>query len=202
MSILAMPRLAELPRLAKDRAVEVLLAHLSSALDQIAPAELRALIATPAPADYWIVQEVDVADLMLHREVAVIVSTVQPTTYPTRLTGSGASASSLATMSLAVQILHWPPRGYAPIEERGRQLSEREVTERIADIYREAQQEVMMSALVDGRDVLECWPVSDYADSITADQLDGTLGRAVIEYEVRSQGQHPSPRYLTPRERP
>lgn len=202
MSILTMPRLAELPRLAKDRAVEVLLAHLGAALDQIAPAELRALIPTPAPADYWIIQEVDVADLMLHREAAVVISTVAPTAYPTRLTGSGSSASSLVTMSIAVQILHWPPRGYAPIQERGRDLSEREVTERIADIYRQAQQEVMLATMVDGRDVLECWPVSDYADSITADQLDGTLGRAVVEYEIRSQGQHPSPRYMTPRERP
>ena len=162
----------------------------------------RALILTPAPADYWIVQETSVADLMLHSEVAVVISHVAPTAYPTRLTGSGSSASSLATLSLAVQILHWSPRGYPTIEERGRDLSEREVVERIADIYRQAQIEVMLAACVDGRDVLECWPVSDYADSITADQLDGTLARAVIEYEIKSQGQHPSPRYTTPRTRP
>jgi len=196
-----LPRLATISRLAKDRLVETLLAGLADQLIYDTPPALDGLIVAPAPSDYWIVDDPQLTELMLHSNVAVVISQVAATSYDMRLSGTGTIASMIVSVPIAVSILVGPPHGYPSIMARGRELVEREIRELIVDIYRAAAMDVLMRDAVDGRDIIEIRPSVDYADAVTSDTL-GTLGRAVVEYTVRAQGVHPSPSYALTRELP
>lgn len=160
---------------------------------------LEGLLVTPRPEDYWVVRAVDIAELLLVSDVAITITTTQPTSYDARLSGTSRSASTIVRSAIAVSALIRQPVGFNAPMRRGRKLQLAELLEEAADVYRGAMQQVLLRDAVDGVVILDAFPESDFAESIVVDQL-GTVGRAIVEFEITGEGRHPVPTYQLARE--
>lgn len=200
-----MTPLERLVREQKDRVVETLVTQLPGKLADLLseePAALAALVPTPQPADYWVVRALDVEQLLLHTDVAIVVSSSRATTYPTRLTGTRRAASLLTRSYLTITAHLRPAVAYAQIERRGRALRERELLELIADIYRGAILSTLLEWATDGAVILDVALTSDYSETLGSDATDGARGRAAIEIELAGHASHSTPQYTLTREAP
>lgn len=188
--------LRSLMRAQKDQIVKTLVNGLEAQLLLDATEEgLESIAVAPEALDYWIIQAPQLTEILHHREVAVTISHTEATTYDIRLSGDAAGASMIATSYIALALIFKRPGGYPALMRRGRKLVEAEIVELLADVYRGAILEVLLRDAVDGLTILDVVPVSDLADTIIEDDFDGALGRAILEFEITGQGQHPQPQY-------
>lgn len=186
----------------RERLEEVLNASLATRLAELAPlAGLDGLMAIPEPQDYWMVSDVAVEEVLATRPVLVQIFPQRETTYDKRLSGTGRVASTLQTTELAVMILFTELAGYPEVMRNGRAMAPRELLELMGDVYRGAALDAIMSGAVDGTVITEIYPSNNYADSVYTDSL-GTVGRAVMVYQCKTQALHYSPHYDVAREQP
>jgi len=183
----------------KERVADVMLGRLGIelAVDRYAtehPA-LATLLIGPTPDDLWIVRNEDIDNLLIDRDVALVISTTDATTYDFNLSGTGQEASRIVTIPMSCGVLFKAPSSYTQITRRGRDLKLAEIVELMADIYRGAMIEVVCRDVVDGRVVLDARPLRDYSDTVWADTDAASYGRAIVEFEIKAQGAHPTPAY-------
>jgi len=191
--------LRQLNRKMRERMIKALVTGLPTQLaDDLLDEGLETIGVIPAASDYWDTIAPDMGNIAMSN-IVIAISNTQSTEYRTRLSGDSVTASVILTARLSVVALIRPPGAYPALTRNGRRLEQLEVLELMADVYRGAILEVLLRDAVDGESILEIFPVSDFADSITPDVNSGTLGRAVIEFETSGQGTHPAPSYALER---
>ena len=188
--------LRALNRNIKRRLIHALSLGLPTQLAQdLADEGLDGVGVIPTPEDFWDMTAPKIGEILAVRPIGVAISNTQATQYVSRQSGDNITASVIINARIAVVLVFSPPAGYPVLEREGRQLAQAEVLELLADIYRGAVLEVILRDAVDGESILEIFPNSDFADTITPDTTTGALGRAVLEFNITAQGLHPVPSY-------
>jgi len=191
--------LRKLNRGMRERLIKALVNGLPTQLiDDLTEEGLEYIGPLPVATDYWDITAPDLGK-MTSSDIAIAISNTQQTEYSMRLSGDAVTASVIVRARISVVALVKPPAGYPELMRNGRLMAQSEILELMADVYRGAILEVALRDAVDGETVLEIFPVSDFADTITPDTTAGALGRAVIEFEISGQGTHPAPSYALER---
>lgn len=186
----------------RERLEQVMTVGLGLALaDMAEQTQTSTFIATPQPRDYYQVQDLQVEEILATSPVLIQISPNRETRYDALLSGTGRAASTWTTNEIAIMALFLPPAAYSPIERNGKQLIPQEILELMGDAYRGAVIDVVMRDAVDGKIITAVRPLNDFADSVYTDTL-GTVGRAVMVFEVKTQALHFSPQYSVASEQP
>lgn len=193
----SMTRLKRLQRATKARMVEVLLDELGAelALEATDTGIPVSMLPTPDADTYELAQTPDVGRRVLCKQLIISIAQKRDTVYGPLLSGNGSVASRIADMRMVVRVYYALSCSTEAIEVGGRTPGAQELVETIVDVYRGCITEVMQRSGPDGVSILEVAPYEDYIDSIIDAETEVVIGRAVIEYRIKGQGQHPQPQY-------
>ena len=192
-----MEQLSTLVRKQKTRLKQVLLDNLEVYLSNFNT--LGSLISAPTQDQYWIANGIPLDRIFQNSLQSIGISQGSATTYPRAISGDKSYSLHMVETPMRISFFFLEPAGI----EQGiaisldEQLRPYEVTELIADIYKAAIIETILSQAVDGLIIMEVSLISDFTNQITEQNL-GTIGLAAIDIMVKSEGKRPTPTYNTP----
>lgn len=191
-----MKRIGEISILQKRRLEEVLYLGLE---EQIRVIDTEAIAPIPSRDDYWLTTGGDVEQIFGYTDCIVAIGQETPTEYLLNLTGTKDRDSSICQTNYRITLLFKQLATTEEITFQERKMRPLEIVDLMADIYRGAIIEIIDRDAVDGCVITEADIVSDFADTITIDNI-GVTGRAVITISVRTQVERSTPAYNVARQ--
>jgi len=191
-----MMHLNELVRAQKERIKQVLVDGLAQDLININ--DINDILIAPSNDQYWITTGINPLDVIFNSNQAMIISQQTSASYPKRLTGNQAQSSVLTAITYAVSFIFKWPSATEPVTRLGEELRQFELIDLMADRYKGAMLTTLLRDAVDGVSILEIQLKSDWSDAIAYDSI-GVIGRALLQFEVKSQALIPTSSYAVAR---